>query len=199
MPTVFEAKIDNDKLVLTPPPIEAFNHIAAKEVALSDAENSIGVIETCGPEGENDSLLYLHLKGEGNSNLIGGLPIGDIKINADALVEIPAMSAYIPGEMIFDEPFDKARKKVDAFLHEVFNDVASGAENEHGFKTRALVNPAAVASVEDVGDYRKINIKPEYGGRGHAVTTALPVEDINARMKAASPQYGVKAQCPKKT
>lgn len=196
---MFEARIDNDKLVLTPPPIEQFNHIAAKDVALSGADIDIGVIETCGPADENRELLYLHLKGERNSNLIGGLPIDDIKLNADALVEIPAMSAYIPGEMIFNEPFDAARTKVDAFLHEVFNDVASGAENEHGFKTRALVNPAAVEAVEDAGAYRNIRIKSEYGGRGHAVKTALSTEDINKKLAAASPNYGHKAQCPKKT
>lgn len=185
---MYEAKVEDSKIILTPPSDPAFSGLKKKEIPLSDVADTVGFIESAdafGHGGETTSG-YLHLKGQEFSEFVYGLRLQEIRDNAKSLVEIDGISGMIPMELLFDEPREESDERVDAFLRQVFNDIATGKENRDGYKTQAFINPAAVESVEDEGNYRRINIKPEYG-KSTGVISALSADDLKKRLGLKPP------------
>lgn len=180
---IYDAAIENDKLVMTPPASEHFSKYAKKEVALADAARQIGMVELEKLyEGNTRGYLHLKLRDDKDTHLLFNVTLDDIGARTSALVEIPTMGASIPFDVMQDELGKKSKGAVDRFLHDVFNDVAAGRSTEHGYNTRALVNPAAVETVEDAGGYRNIRFKPGFGHPKSALRSPLPAQELNRRL-----------------
>lgn len=181
---IYEAAIENDKLVMTPPAGETFKKYARREITLGDAAAKVGMVteETLGsPDGEPNHLaVTMSSEDKKDFQLLYTLKFDALKAALPGLVEIEGMSATIPWDVMYnDGKLDHAGSK--AFLSKVFSDVAAGRESEHGYKVRALVNPASVETVEDHGGYREICFRDEYGP--YTLHTALPPADLKARLK----------------
>lgn len=184
---MYKAKIEEDKIVLTPSANPHFVNLPEKVIPLSEVSEQVGVITALDSDQTgNPHSYYLHLKGQVDPDFIVGPSLQDVRTSTPPLVEIESIDAFIPIELIFDEPQEGVRDRVDIFLCTVFNDIAAGRKNPNGYLTRAFVNPAAVDSVKDEGGYRSINIKPEYGGRT-SIITPLPEDKLKKRLGLSAP------------
>lgn len=183
---IYIATIDDEKLVLTPPVNEHFNKFAKREISLSDFSHKIGAVETSAPFNDDDKCLHISISGDEQASLLFDLPLDDIAAKAPGLVEVPSMTALLPMSVLEDVLVNNIKDASKKFVHEVFNDVAAGKKNEYGYNSRALVNPDAVEAVEDMGQYRKIRLKDDFGPR-ESIVSPLPAQELKKRLGLKPP------------